>query len=36
MIYRDAGMYYIDGDGTEHSELGQAYIDGVEVDSDTF
>lgn len=36
MIYRDAGMYYIDGDGTEHAELGQAYIDGVEVDSDTF
>lgn len=36
MIYRDAGMYYIDGDGTEHAELGQTYIDGVEVDSDTF
>lgn len=35
-LFRESGMYYTDEDGTEHSELGQAYIDGVEVDSDTF
>lgn len=35
-IYRESGMYFIDEDGTEHSELGQAYIDGVAVDNDTF
>ena len=35
-LFRESGMYYIDEDGTEHSELGQAYIDGVEVDNDTF
>ncbi len=35
-LFRESGMYYIDEDGTEHAELGQAYIDGAEVDSDTF
>lgn len=35
-LFRESGMYYTDEDGTEHSELGQAYIDGVEVDNDTF
>lgn len=35
-LFRESGMYYTDEDGTEHSELGQAYIDGAEVDSDTF
>lgn len=35
-IFRESGMYFIDEDGTEHSELGQAYIDGVAVDNDTF
>lgn len=35
-INRESGMYFIDEDGTEHSELGQAYIDGVAVDNDTF
>lgn len=35
-LFRESEMYYTDEDGTEHSELGQAYIDGAEVDSDTF
>lgn len=35
-LFRESGMYYTDEDGTEHSELGQAYIDGAEVDNDTF
>ena len=35
-LFRESGMYYIDEDETEHSELGQAYIDGAEVDNDTF
>lgn len=35
-LFRESGMYYIDEDGTEHAELGQAYIDGAEVDNDTF
>lgn len=35
-LFRESGMYYTDEDGTEHAELGQAYIDGVEVDNDTF
>ncbi|MGN0553111.1 MAG: hypothetical protein ACI4I1_06985 [Oscillospiraceae bacterium] len=35
-ISRESGMYYIDEDGTEHSEFGQAYIDGIEVDNGTF
>ena len=35
-LFRESGMYYIDEDGTEHAELGRAYIDGVEVDNDTF
>lgn len=35
-LFRESGMYYIDEDKTEHSELGQAYIDGAEVDNDTF
>lgn len=35
-IFRESGMYYIDEDGTEHSELGQAYIDGIAVDNGTF
>lgn len=35
-LFRESGMYYIDEDETEHSELGQAYIDGVEVGNDTF
>lgn len=35
-LFRESGMYYTDEDGTEHSELGQAYIDGIEVDNDTF
>lgn len=35
-IFRESGMYFIDEDGTEHSELGQAYIDGEGVDNDTF
>ena len=35
-LFRESGMYYIDEDETEHAELGQAYIDGVEVDNDTF
>lgn len=35
-IFRESGMYYIDEDGTEHSEFGQAYIDGIEVDNGTF
>lgn len=33
-ILREAGIYGFDG--VEHSELGQAYIDGKEVDNDTF
>ncbi len=32
-ILRKAGIY---GDGAEYSELGQGYIDGEEVDNDTF
>ena len=35
-LFRESGMYYTDEDGTEHSELGQAYIDGAEIDNDTF
>lgn len=35
-ISRKSGMYFIDEDGTEHSEFGQAYIDGIEVDNGTF
>ena len=35
-LFRESGMYYTDEDGTEHAELGRAYIDGVEVDNDTF
>ena len=35
-LFRESGMYYIDEDETEHAELGQAYIDGAEVDNDTF
>ena len=35
-LFRKSGMYYTDEDGTEHAELGRAYIDGVEVDNDTF
>ena len=35
-LFRESGMYYTDEDGTEHSELGQAYIDGAEVYNDTF
>ena len=35
-LFRESGMYYIDEDGTEHAELGQAYIDGAEVDNNTF
>lgn len=35
-LFRESGMYYIDEDETEHAELGQAYIDGVEVGNDTF
>lgn len=35
-LFRESGMYYIDEDVTEHAELGQAYIDGVEVDNNTF
>ncbi len=35
-LFRETGMYYIDEDETEHAELGQAYIDGAEVDNDTF
>lgn len=35
-INRESGMYFIDEDGIEHSEFGQAYIDGVAVDNDTF
>ncbi len=35
-LFRGSGMYYTDEDGTEHAELGRAYIDGVEVDNDTF
>lgn len=35
-LFRESGMYYTDEDGTEHSELGQAYIDGAEVNNDTF
>lgn len=34
-IYRESGYYYEDEDGV-HSEYGQAYIDGKEVDNDTF
>lgn len=35
-IFRESGMYFIDEDGTEHSELGQGYIDGIAVDNGTF
>lgn len=35
-LFRESGIYYTDEDGTEHSELGQAYIDGIETDNDTF
>lgn len=35
-LFREAGMYYTDGDGVTHSELGQAYIDDIEADNDTF
>ena len=34
-IFRESGIYYEDEDG-EHSEYGQAYIDGEEVDNDIF
>lgn len=34
-IFRESGYYYEDENG-EHSEFGQAYIDGKEVDNDTF
>ncbi len=34
-ILRESGYYYEDEDG-EHSGFGQAYIDGKEVDNDTF
>ena len=34
-VYREAGIHGI-RDGVEYSELGQAYIDGEEVDNDTF
>lgn len=34
-VYREAGIYGV-RDGVEYSELGQAYIDGEEVDNDTF
>ena len=34
-IYRESGIYGI-CDGIEYEELGQAYIDGKEVDNDTF
>ena len=35
-LFRESGIYYTDEDGTEHSELGQAYINGIETDNDTF
>ena len=35
-IFRESGMFFIDEDGTEHSEFGQGYIDGVAVDNGTF
>lgn len=35
-VQREAGFRYTDESGTEHIELGQAYIDGSEVDNDTF
>lgn len=35
-INRESGMYFIDEDGTEHSEFGQGYIDGIAVDNGTF
>ena len=34
-IFRESGIYY-ERDGEEYSEYGQAYIDGEEVDNDTF
>lgn len=35
-ILRESGIYYEDENGEAHSEYGQAYIDGEEVDNDTF
>ena len=35
-INRESGMYFIDEEGIEHSELGQGYIDGIAVDNGTF
>ena len=35
-LFRESGMYSVDDDGTEHTEYGKAYIDGKEVDNETF